>query len=290
VPDKAKAHSIVLSENEVALVGSQPITVQTVAQVQQQSALNGDEALETIVDAHLLGLWAANGGLSLGRRQTAERGLLARVLLEKVQAQVQQPPMPSDAEVVEATQARWVELDRPEARRIAHFVVTTSGTSEALAQAQAQRIALFVKGVTKAEDFIEKARSVPSVGFKVVAELLPPVTADGRTFQIDPSGKPTAEGGIFDRDFAQAASRLDVPGTQSGIVHTSFGFHVLLLVARVTGYTMPIGERRVVLWPEILRRRAQRVTDRMLDERRRATVPQTDRAALEWMGHVKVSQ
>jgi hypothetical protein len=289
-PEKIERHRATLAGDQVALVGSRPFDVPLLVKVQQQSGLSADMALEKLVNTQLLGHWAASEGLALGRRRTVERGLLARVLLEKIQAQVEQPAQPTDAEVFDATQARWIELDRPEAFRVTHFVVMTEKTTEALAQELARRIALAVKGLTNSKDFIEQARAVPANGLKVVAESLSPVTADGRTFQVDASGKPVADIGMFDHDFARAASRLDVVGAQSGIVRTRFGFHVLLLDERIEGYTMPIEERRINLWPDILRHRAQRISEQVLDERRRVTVPQIDRAALEWMGRIKVNQ
>jgi hypothetical protein len=279
-----------LPHDEAALVGLHPITVETLATVQQQSELNADDALKAVIDLRVLGRWAANGGLEQGRRSTVERSLLSRYLLERIQEQVQQPATASDAEIHEVTQSHWVTLDRPEAWRVTHCVVTMDGTTEAIAQQLAQRIVVALKGVTKAADFIEKVRAIPTAGLKVVVEALPPVTADGRSFEVDSSGNPAVEAGRFDSDFAQAASRLKEPGTQSGIVRTRFGFHVLLLEERIRGYTMPLDERRKRLWPDVLRQRAQGVTTRLLDERRRAIRLQSDRSALEWTGRVKVNQ
>jgi hypothetical protein len=272
----------------VAQVGDFSIHLQTLAAVQAKSELSTDLALEKLVGVHLLGRWAKNGGLALGRRQTVERALLARVLLEKIQTQVQEPSRPSDEEVIEATRSRWVELDRPDAVRVTHFVVRLDGKNESQARELAEGIQTKVKGIGTPKEFIDRALAVNANGFSVIAESLLPVTADGRVFQLDPSGKPAAEEGMYDRDFAIAASRLETPGAQSSIIRTQFGFHVLLLEERIVGHTVPLDERRVLLLHDILRRRARTVADSVLSERRNVTPPQVDRAALEWMGRVKV--
>jgi hypothetical protein len=277
-----------LGGDTVAQVGEFSIRVPTLTKVQAQSELSPNSALDRMIDVHLVGRWAMNGGLALGRRQTVERGLLARILLEKIQSQVEQPLRPSDEEVIEATRPRWVELDRPDAVRVTHFVVRLDGKNESPARELAERIQAEVKGIVTSKEFINRALTVSAAGLKVSAESLSPVTADGRVFQLDPSGKPVAEEGMYDRDFAIAASRLETPGAQSGIIRTQFGFHVLLLEERIVGHTVPLDERRVLLLHDILRRRARKAADSVLNERRNVTPPQVDRAALEWMGRVKV--
>jgi hypothetical protein len=74
------------------------------------------------------------------------------------------------------------------------------------------------------------------------------------------------------------------------LIRTRFGFHVLLLVERVDGYTMPIEQRTSLLLPDIMRRRGLKQVDRILAERRGAVNVVVDRAALEWTSRIQVAQ
>jgi len=289
-PQESKVDRAALGGDLVARVGAVPLNLAGIASAMTDSDLSRDEALAKLLDTHVVGYWAMRGGLEGSRRNTVQRSLLARAILAQVENQTRVPTTASEVELNEETQLRWFELDRPVAFRLAHFVVKTEKANESQARDLAQRIALAVKGITEAKQFVEKARSIPSGGLSVVAEQLTPVTADGRTFQTDPTGKPVSDAGKFDQDFARAAFRLERQGDQSQLIRTRFGFHVLLLVERVDGYTMPIEQRTSLLLPDIMRRRGLKQVDRILAERRGAVNVVVDRAALEWTSRIQVAQ
>lgn len=278
-----------LGGERVAQVGGSFLTASYLDRIRVGSNLSANDALNRWMDFRLIGRWADGGGLEHGRAQTVKRALLARVLLERVAQQARQPQVATDAEIAEGTQARWFELDRPEAFQVAHFVVKVDKGNEVQARALATDIAQSLKGISVAAEFIAKAKARATPALNVVAEELPPMTADGRGLRLDEAGKPVGDGGVFDGSFSRAASKLVHTGEQSPVIRTPFGFHGLLLLGRIDGYTMPLEQRREVLEPDVFKRRASRVVERILAERRRALPVELDRAAMEWTSRVQVA-
>lgn len=279
-----------LGQDNLALIGAEVVTKDAVLQVQATSKVHAEQALASLTQLRLLGGWAHARGLSSGRRDAVERALLARKLLERIGEQARGPDEPRGSEYDDIIRERWVEFERPAAWQVAHVVVRAKGDSDPTAFELAQRIALAVKGATEEAVFLERARVVAKGEKGVVAESLPPVTADGRTLLLDAAGKPVGAQGTFDLDFARAAAKLDSVGDQSGVVRTSFGFHVLLLTRRIDGYVLPVAERKQQLKAEVIRRRASNASREVLSRLHQLDPPQLERAALEWTGRVQVTE
>jgi hypothetical protein len=208
------------------------------------------------------------------------RVALARSLLVELKREGMRAGPPSDAEVEVSSQARWWQFARPRMVRVTHAVVMSQGPNEA-ARALAERIARAVSGTTSASDFRNAAQAVPAEGFTVKVEDLMPVAADGRA--LDPENPPPVGPGErrFDSDFARAAAALDAVGAKSSVVHSKFGYHVLLLTGSVPELKPPMEERRRMLHDEILTGRSRALTDAVLARQRQAVAPDLDRAALE---------
>jgi parvulin-like peptidyl-prolyl isomerase len=122
---------------------------------------------------------------------------------------------------------------------------------------------------------------VPADGFSVRVEDLPPLTRDGRS--VDPERPPPdgSRAGQFDPDFARAATELNDVGSKSPVVHTKFGYHVLLLTGSIPALEPSLEERRTMLHDEIMVSRARALEQSVLDLRRAALAPQIERSALE---------
>ena len=207
------------------------------------------------------------GCSNAARLRQAQRSVLARTFLELSYERAKDAGAPTDAEIAKITAERWYEVDRPAAAVTTHVVVQAKGPeSQSAAQRLAHRIADAVRGIVEPTEFMAAAKAIPSDGLQVTAESLPPMTADGRGLLLDKDGKPVGEGPIFDQVFAQAANALDAVGSQSGLLRTQFGFHVILLQQKIAAYKAPIEDRRRLFESEIYGRRARQQCDRVIEE------------------------
>jgi hypothetical protein len=289
-PTVDRAHSIrqLSDPDTVALVGERSISVGALDRALAESPRSVKATLAQLVDARAYGLYADKGGLEHGRRAMVVRAVLARALLERIEAQTKNPPTPTDGEVEAMTAARWIEFDRPEAVRTCHAVVHADHLEPSAGLSLAQRMAEVLRPLTQCKDFIERAKAFPTGGAKVTAESLPPVTPDGRTLVVNADGVPVDEGLPFDEDFARGAHQIKAVGTQSGIINTRFGWHIVLLEARLPAKRVAFDERREALAPEILRQRAKDASERAVAEARQRTRVTLDRASIETVGRVQV--
>jgi hypothetical protein len=251
-------HQGPLSPGVAARVGSEEIPLATVARIASAQRSSPREARDlAIVDA--LFAEGARASSPSGKLATAERGVLARALLEDFRGQGQSAGAPTDAEVAAVTKERWIDLDRPAAVRVTHVVVLTKKPADKEpARAIAERVAAALKGATKSEDFEKRVEGLATPELEVKVERLSPVTTDGRTFEFAGAGRPALETGGLDLGFTRASHALQKPGDLSPIVETSFGFHVIFLEERFAPVQPSLEERRRLLTPEIQSRRAER--------------------------------
>jgi hypothetical protein len=274
----------------LAMVGASKITVAAARRAAADCGGSIRSALNGLVAARVCGLYAAGGGLDRGRRQMVERAVMARALLERIEAQSRNPATPSDAEVDAMTRRRWIEFDRPEAVRTCHVLVHAQNEQLAVGLSFAERLAEVLRPLTRCKDFIESAKAFPNAGAKVTAENLPPVTIDGRTLVLNAEGVPVDEGGTIDRDFARGAHQIKTAGAQSSIVRTRYGWHIILLEEKLPPKRLGLEERRQALASDILLQRAREASDQQLAELRRRTPVLVERAAIETAGRVQVVQ
>ena len=255
-----------LENDTVAAVGQQRL-----ARPQLQPALDRSLDLSEFVRGWVVDTLFAEGArhglLESARIRQTERSVLARALLEWAYNHVVADGVPTDAEIERVTAERWFAVDRPSAAKTTHFVVrVTKSGSSASAQVLARKIATSVHGISDPDAFIAAVKSFPANGAEVVAESLPPVTSDGRSIQLDKNGDPVAEGPHFDETFARAANLLESEGSQSGLVQSPFGYHVILLERKVAAKHVPLEERRRNFAPEVYARRARQLTERFVEE------------------------
>ncbi len=277
-----------LAEGVAAKVGSEEIALATVARIALAQGVSPTLARDRAVSDALFATAARAKLEGTSVVPVAERGALARALLEDLKANAIRRGPPSDAEVAELTARRWQELDRPESVRTTHAVAKVDGpASEAKAHAVADRIRDAVRGITDPEAFMRVARAVAHDGVELRVERLPAVTADGRTY--DPDNPQSDMEQRFDLGFASAVQGLAV-GQISEPTKTAFGYHVILCEARLPEQRVPLEQRRVRLYDAVIKGRAEQAKQELLSRLGAASPTQLDRAADDLTARVRVEE
>lgn len=280
--------TIIGDPNVIGTVGNSSITLDALRRATESTGAALDVTLNRLVRLRMYRLYAQQRGLEEGRLHMTERAVLGRALLERLEERTKVPSEPTDAEVKTMTERRWIEFDRPEAVVTCHVVIHAERLTDGAGFALAQRLADALRAVTACDEFLDRAKKFPVVGARITAERLPPVTRQGRTLVLDDAGAPVDEGESFDLAFAEAAHSIQANGSQSRIVRTAFGWHIILLESRLPAMTVPFDERRRLLREDILQRRAKDAADDLLKEMRRDTKIAIERAAIETAGRVRV--
>jgi parvulin-like peptidyl-prolyl isomerase len=277
-----------LPQGVVAKVGSEEIALTTVARIAAAQGVTAALARDRAVSDALFATAARVKFEGTSVVPVAERGALARALLEGFKADAISRGPASDAEVAELTAHRWQELDRPESVRTTHAVVKIdSPASDAKARAIADHIRDAVRGISDSEAFMRVAKAVPHDGVEVRVEHLPAVTADGRT--LDRDNPLTETGQRFDVDFARVVQTLGV-GQISEPTKTIFGYHVILCEARLPEQRVPLEQRRVRLYDAVIKGRAEQAKQELLSRLSAATPAQLERAVDDLTARVRVEE
>jgi hypothetical protein len=262
----------------VAAVGEERIAAGTVARIAARAGAAPLEARRRAIDDALFATATRQNPALAARVRVAERGVLARALLERLRDDAQALGPPTDEEVSALTARRWPELDRPPSAGTSHAVVLVkTPADDAPARALANELAAALKDVKTGVELVKRAQAFPARGLEIRAERLPPVTPDGRLW--DPSERPPKPlDGTFDLDFARAANALATPGERSAVIKSAFGYHVILLDVRYPELRVPLAERRVLLAGDVFSERAKRSLDALLGPLRAASPVSIDRA------------
>jgi hypothetical protein len=261
-----------------AIVGSESVMVGTVARIARAQGVSANEARARAIDDALFAAAARADPAEAPRVSVAERGVLARAVLEGLWDQAHALGPPSDDEVSAVTAERWPELDRPPSVRTTHAVVRVkSPADDASARALAASLAKSLADAKSADEFVSRARAFPSQGLEIRTEELPPVTTDGRLWDPD-EHPPKPLGGNFDPDFTHAANALGRPSEQSNVVKSAFGYHIIRLEERYPEIRLPLEQRRTLLTDEIYARRAKQELDALMQRLHAAEPVSTERA------------
>lgn len=265
--------------------GSVSIAAPVIGAIERERGLARREALELATEDALL-------AFDLREREPVtarwiERTVLAREVLSALSDQARAGGPPTDAEVTAISEARFWELERPRMVKVTHAVVLSPEENEA-ARALAQEIAAATRAAKTPEQFQQAARAVPAGNLKVKVESLLPVAPDGRA--VDPATPPPGGPGVqrFDADFSAAAQRLTLPGDQSPVLRTPFGYHVIYLISVIEPNQPSLDERRALLHDEIMTQRARALSSALLAEKRRELMPEQERSALASMGQLSI--
>lgn len=280
-------------DGKVAIsVGEERVTAASIAAIAREQSVPIEEATErALFDAVLAA--KARQELSPGHVQQLVNTVLARALWTQEWNELVKPPIRPE-ELEEATQAFWLLYARPEGRRTAHAVVHAndedSEQTHVAARALAERILEEVREpVDKAKDepapkrtgiraygadayksdpllkAFTKAANRAKAGsqLKVTVQELPSVAKD--SLQLA-AGAPPGSG--FDPKYTAGAWKLNERGELSGIVKSSFGYHVIVLLEVTPANMLSRDELEAVLGAEILKVRGTR--------RRRALLAELD--------------
>lgn len=286
---RTEAQQTLTDPDVVAKVGDSQISLEMLGRAASASGISTRLALERLTEARILGHFAERGGLQPGRYQTVRRAVLARALLEQLEARTKQPEIPTNAEVDSMTAERWIEFDRGEALKTCHAVIHADALAPDVCDKIARRVAESLRPYTSCAAFLEHAKSLSIPEAKLTAEELFPVLEDGRTVVVDRNDKPVEEGPRLDETFARAVHQLKTPGEQSGVVRTRFGWHVILLAGKIPEKRLPTSLRREALTLDIYRRRAREASEAVLAQCRKNEPVSVDRSAIEAMSRVRVT-
>jgi peptidyl-prolyl cis-trans isomerase C len=269
-----------LARGIVAEVGPEKVAAETVARI---AGVEGVSPREALAPAVFDALMAAGARADLPSVvASAERRALAHALLKTLWVKAREEPI-TDAELAEATNVHWTRYDRPEGYRTVHYVVKvdegageqTRRKAKALAKKLREAVIPIAERAKKetapeldeGEMFRQKHPHPDPIvkpwkeaiedqdheGLSVVAQPLPPITAEGRVIE---SG--VADAGAFDENFAREASALDERGALTDVFETYAGYHVAMLLEVTPPKRLPRAERLARLRDEILRVRALR--------------------------------
>jgi hypothetical protein len=283
----ASSSSASLEQGVVASVAGESIAALTVGRIASAQGLDVRAACDHAITDALFAAEARHNLKSGAEIRSIESATLARAFLEQLMREAQAQGPPTDDELAALTRERWVDLDRPSTVRTTHAVVLVKDPKDKpRARALATRIAEATRAAASGADFEKLAEAVPRGDLEARVESLPPMTPDGRAFEPnDPSVRQQ-----FDEDFARAANAIAEVGKSSPVTETKFGFHVIHLVERLPEKRVPIDQRRVLLYDEIVAKRAARAEQRVLDGLRQTTPVQVDRSAPDLLSKLRVAE
>ncbi|MDB4946033.1 MAG: Peptidyl-prolyl cis-trans isomerase PpiD [Labilithrix sp.] len=172
---------------------------------------------------------------------------------------------PTAEEIAKLTELHWREVDRPPAVRIVHAVALRPKDphDDARARALAAELRAAVLSARDEADFTARAKAVAHPAeLDVRVESLPAFTSDGTLVE---------QGGAVVEPFARGAFTISQPGDTSGIVETTFGWHVIRLLERLPEQRMPLEARRAAFAQEAVVARAHQESEARLRVLRAAT-------------------
>ena len=261
-----------LGGDVVARVGSVAIERDLVAKVADRQHVSARAALDLLIEDALLADGARARGLDTTPtvKLSLDR-IRARFVADGIQAHAVARGLPSDAEVDALTARHWQAFDAPAGVRVVHVVVMRrKGTPEEASRQMAQTLADAAVGAKGSVDFQQRMTDVPHGKFDVRIEDLPAFAADGRILEGS---------GTMEASFVSAAFTLDAEHPVTGVVETSFGWHVIWLVEKVAEKRVPFEERRVRFADEAVFRRGKAEKDAIVASYRKGTSTVIDPAA-----------
>lgn len=249
---------VALGGERVAKVGSVVISREAVTRAARARGVTPQEARDALIADTL----AAEGALGreLDKAPAVAQALRAargRGVVERIRERALEQGPPTDEEVTEMSRERWATVDSPERIRAVHAVATRpnppTAEGDARAKEVAQKMAEAAAHVKNENEFETRVREVPQENVKVVVEQLPWLVVDGRVVDGPMMMDPAFTAGAFKTE----------TGTTSGVVESSFGWHVLYVIERKPAISVPFEDRRALFRDEITMRRMKKALDEL---------------------------
>lgn len=247
-----------LGGTTVARVGDDAIDRALVVAVARAQQVTADVALQRLIDDALLA--------EAARRQQpttrmSEASVLARALILRLKEQALTKGPFTDEELAVPLADYWLDLDRPEKRTVVHALIKkTAPGGEALAQALQKELAA-ANGPDAAAS--EAAFSARATKFKVT----PPVHVEKLALVAD--GRVAApSGGSVLESFTKGTFGIpEIFGT-SDVVETSYGWHVIRLLAREPPFQATREKKIERMKPDLVAARVRAIQEELLQRLR----------------------
>jgi hypothetical protein len=268
-PGGGTSVNVPLGGRVVARFGDHAIDRATVAAIARARGITAAEALAITVDEALLAEAARReGGDEEPAFRSSARAIAARALLGRLRAEGDAPFRDDEISTALAESDLWIELDKPETRTVVHALVKNDVPG---AEAVAERLRAALATATgddppsSARAFREAAAAFPMpTGHALVVEDLSPITEDGRVADRRSPGN-------VEVPFAKGAFAVEGARGTSAVVATSYGFHVIRVLAVDPPRKAPRAELVAKLEPWLLRTRIAPVSEALLTRLRKET-------------------
>jgi parvulin-like peptidyl-prolyl isomerase len=235
-------------DDVVATVDGRPIYAADVARQARAQGVDRRTALAALVDAEALAGEAARRGLDrdLEARDEARGAMVRRYLKLDFEPSVTPADVP-DQVVRREYQRNLAYLNHDTYADVWHFYIPVAKNATAETRAVAR---------ARAAELARRAKGLSLADFKKLA------ADEGlRTEEIV-----SARDGWVERPFSEAAFELKKPGDTSGVVTTSYGFHVLHLVRYLPPEHVTLDEARPKLQKDLFPELQKRAFARLVDE------------------------
>jgi hypothetical protein len=271
--------ALAVAPDVAAQVGTIAITTSLVANIANEAHIPPREALERATEDAIFASHArATGVASRAPLLYAQRASLAAMVPKRLQLAATKQGAFTDAELTAFRKLRWREYAVPDAVRVVHAVVRNNGKppawDEAAAMKQAQALREAVSTAAGPEQFMQNARILAQSPYEVRVEALDPFAADGRVVQ--------GADGNMEATFS-AASHALAPGQLSVPILTKFGIHIIYAVEKLPAMIVPDAEVVERAGAELLRMRARKQLESLLESRRTRVSISIDPATAELM-------
>jgi len=309
-PAASDAH---LGGSVVAKVGDEEIQSETVLRIAKAQGVAPRVALDRAIFDALVAQESRARRRELTGFESA--GVLVQRLTTELRREAAAEGAPTSDELQPFIVRDWYDVARPRSARTVHVVVRIPDGADESRWEKATELATKLReavlpaaelarsrpgpelvfrsnGDLEDDDpasalFVKDASAVPDQGFNVVVQPVPLVGEDGAAVfpRIEPSAR-----GTFDPAYTKAVLELHERGDLSPPVRSSFGVHVILLLAWQPARHLDSAELHARYDANIIDSRA-RVLATALTTKLQTTVPvEIDRAADELLQAVEIPQ